>query len=63
MRQPGALSSVEITPAMIDAGVKAIQDSGRLNFESDGLDRTLVEDLLFRVFAAGGMPKTNARQI
>jgi hypothetical protein len=38
--------SVDITEEMIQKGIKALQDSGRLSFEADGLDREVVLDVL-----------------
>ena len=41
-----AKQEVEITEDMIQRGVIALQESGRLNFESSGLDREVILDVL-----------------
>ena len=42
---------IEVTPEMIQRGVIYLQESGRLSFEDDLLDRELVESLLEYIYA------------
>ncbi len=52
-RQPSALLiSAKITHQMVEAGRLVLQDSGRLNFEDDELDRELVLAILSGVNAS-----------
>ena len=44
--QAGAQIKIEITPAMVEAGVRFLWESGRLDVESAGPDQLLVRDLL-----------------
>ena len=44
--QAGVLTEIEITPAMVEAGVRFLWESGRLDVESAGPDQLLVRDLL-----------------
>ena len=43
-RQAGA--EIDVTPAMIEAGVAVLQDSGRLRLDQDGPDHLLVQSVL-----------------
>lgn len=44
-------AEIEVTPQMIEAGVKVIQDSGRLSLEADGPDHLLVQSILVAALA------------
>ena len=52
--QAGALSEIEITPAMIESGTRFLWRSGRLRVEADGPDQLLVAQLLKRCLGSRG---------
>ena len=44
--EPDAPTKIEITPAMIREGLRALYRSGRLSFEAPGSDELLMRDIL-----------------
>lgn len=47
----GQAGAIEITPAMIEAGVATLREAGRLSLEADGLDHLLVQNILEEALA------------
>jgi len=54
-RQAGTeLREIEITPEMIEAGVKALWEAGRTDYQADGPDQLLVREILRAAFVQAG---------